>query len=236
MTGEPVTGDSVTGGPVTRDSVDGASVTGPGPSVRVPPGDRRSLGPLARLTAVGAARVTGATGGEPLRVFTTLGRHRRLFRAWLRFGAALLLRGELPAADRELVVLRTAWRCGAWYVWVQHVALASGTGPAALDLERITADPEAAGWPRRQRLLVRAVDELVDRHVIGDTTWRGLAGELGERELIELCLLVGHYEMLAGALNSLGVEPEPVAAAGVRGGAAAVSERLRDRLVALRRG
>jgi hypothetical protein len=26
--------------------------------------------------------------------------------------------------------------------------------------------------------------------------------------LIELCMLIGHYEMLAMTLNSLGVEPE----------------------------
>ena len=29
-----------------------------------------------------------------------------------------------------------------------------------------------------------------------------------ERQLIELCLLAGHYTMLAGTLNSLGVRPD----------------------------
>jgi alkylhydroperoxidase family enzyme len=31
---------------------------------------------------------------------------------------------------------------------------------------------------------------------------------LSETELIELCMLVGHYEMLAMTINSLGIEPE----------------------------
>ena len=33
---------------------------------------------------------------------------------------------------------------------------------------------------------------------------------LSDEELIELCLLVGHYEMLAMTLNSLQVEPDEV--------------------------
>ena len=43
---------------------------------------------------------------------------------------------------------------------------------------------------------------------IGDELWAQLAGQLDEVRLIELCMLIGHYEMLAMTLNSLGVEPE----------------------------
>ena len=153
-------------------------------------------------------------------MFTTLGRHPRLFRTWLRFSATLLLRGDLPGADRELVILRTAWRCGSWYEWAQHGALAAGSGLVAHDLERVIEGPGAAGWRPRQRLLLMAADELHDHRVITDRTWAALATELTERELIELCLLVGHYEMLAMTLNSLGVEPEPTTLARLSGGAA----------------
>lgn len=201
------------------------------PAVRVPPADRRDLGPLARLTAAGAAR---ATRGEPLRVFTTLGRHRRLFRAWLRFGATLMLRGDLSRADRELLTLRTAWRCRGWYEWVQHAGLAHRAGLSARDVERIAEGPAAAGWSPRQRLLLDAVDELHDHRVIGDRTWRGLADELTDRQLIELCLLVGHYEMLAMTLNTLGVEPEPSALARLGEAAADAADRLRQRLLTAR--
>ena len=43
---------------------------------------------------------------------------------------------------------------------------------------------------------------------IGDELWAQLARQLDEVRLIELCMLIGHYEMLAMTLNSLGVEPE----------------------------
>jgi 4-carboxymuconolactone decarboxylase len=206
---------------------------GPAPAVRVPPAPMRALRPLARLTAAVTAR---ATGGEPLRVFTTLGRHPRLFRTWLRFSATLMLRGDLPAADRELVTLRTAWRCGSWYEWVQHAGRARRAGLGDDDLARVVDDPAAPGWAPRQRLLLRATDELHNDRVISDRTWRALVDELTERQLIELCLLVGHYEMLAMALNSLGVEPERSALARLGGATAEAAERLRERLLSRRGG
>jgi alkylhydroperoxidase family enzyme len=202
------------------------------PAVRVPPAAPGALRPLARLTAALTAR---ATGGEPLRIFTTLGRHPRLFRAWLRLGAMLMFRGELSRADRELLTLRVAWRCGSWYEWVQHVGLARQAWLTVDEIGRVVDGPFAAGWGLRQHLLLRAADELHDHRVITDHTWQALSDELSERQLIELCLLVGHYEMLAMTLNSLGVEPEPSALARLSGAPAEAAAELRDALVAIRR-
>jgi alkylhydroperoxidase family enzyme len=137
--------------------------------------------------------------------------------------------------ERELVILRTAWRCGSWYEWAQHVTLARRAGLPADAVERVADGPEAAGWTARQRLLLLATDEMHDRRVVGDPTWTALAGELTPRQLIELCLLVGHYEMLAVTLNSLGVHPEPSALARLDGPAARRAGELRDALVAARR-
>jgi hypothetical protein len=81
---------------------------------------------------------------------------------------------------------------------------------------------------------LRATDELHDVRVISDHTWRALAAELTDRQLIELCLLVGHYEMLAMALNSLGVEPERTTLEQLGGATAEVAERLRERLLSRR--
>jgi alkylhydroperoxidase family enzyme len=203
----------------------------PGPTVRVSPAPPRSLGPLARLAGAVTGRVTGV---GPLRVITTLGRHRRLFRRWLPLSSGLL-RGDLPAADRELVILRTAWRCGSWYEWVQHVTQALRAGLDDDDLERVVAGPGAEGWSPRRVVLLTATDELLDGRVVTDRTWRSLSSQLDENALIELCFLVGHYEMVAMTLNSLGVEPEPAALARLAGPAALAAERLRDGLASARR-
>jgi alkylhydroperoxidase family enzyme len=205
---------------------------GAGPPVRVPPLGPGERGPLARAAAAVAAR---ATGGEAPHVVTTLARHRRLFRRWLPFATGLL-RGGLPAEDRELVVLRTAWRCRSWYEWAHHATLATAAGLAPEDVARVADGPSAAGWSGRQRALLRAVDEMHEGRVVTDGTWAALAAELPADGLVELCLLVGHYEMLAMALNSLGTAPEPATLARLRDADRALAGELRDDLAHRRRG
>ena len=63
-------------------------------------------------------------------------------------------------------------------------------------------------WTERQRLLLAAVDELHDEDAIGDETFAGLRPILSDEELIELCMLAGHYSMVAGVINSARIESD----------------------------
>jgi alkylhydroperoxidase family enzyme len=156
------------------------------------------------------ARVLGvATGGPPPNIFTTLGRHRRLFRRWLPFAGSLMPGGVLPRADSELVILRVAHNCGSAYEWSHHERLGRAAGLSAEEIRRVREGVSSEPWSGRQALLLRAVDELHVDRVISDGLWEQLRRELSEVELIELCLLIGHYEMLAMTLNSLRVQPDP---------------------------
>jgi alkylhydroperoxidase family enzyme len=154
--------------------------------------------------AVITARVTG-TG--PPNVLTTLGRHPRLFRAWLRYSAHLMPFGTLPRPDTELVILRVAWRCGSAYEWHQHVPLSLRVG---LTADEVAARPASRDFTPRH--LLAAVDELLADRALTDTTWRAVQDALSEREAIELFLLVGHYQGLATALGGLRVQVETSAA------------------------
>jgi alkylhydroperoxidase family enzyme len=176
------------------------------PAPRVAPGGRREIGPINSVIAAIARRVA-RTRNAP-RVFTTLARHRRLFRAWLRFAGRLMPGGKLPRSDTELVILRVSVNCGSDYEWDHHVALGRRAGLRDEQIARVGDGPDADVWSERERALLRATDELARDHVIGEPTWTALRAHYDERQLIELCLLAGHYEMLAGALNSLGVQPD----------------------------
>jgi len=147
--------------------------------------------------------------GADLNIFATLARHPRLFKRWSAFGGTLLYRGELSERDRELLILRTAWNCRAGYEWGQHARIARAAGLSDDEIARVAKGPDKPGWDTFEASLLRAADELHADSVISDPTWAALAERYGERQLIEVCMLVGQYHLVAFTLNSLGIEREP---------------------------
>jgi AhpD family alkylhydroperoxidase len=172
---------------------------------RIAPGDRRQLGTLNFAIAKLAGR---ATRGRPPHIFTTLGRHRGLFRRWLWFAGALMPGGKLPREDTELVILRVANNSDCAYEWAHHERLGRRAGLSDEEIARVREGPAAEGWSPRQALLLSAADEMHAEGRIGEDLWARLSAELDEVRLIELCMLIGHYEMLAMTLNTLAVEPD----------------------------
>ena len=146
-------------------------------------------------------------GGPTVNIFATLVRHPGLFRRWMPFGGKLLS-GRLPARDRELLVLRTGWRCRSEYEWAQHVVVGRAAGLTDDEIARVADGPDAEGWEDHERVLLRAADELHDDACISDATWADLAVRYDERQLIEVPMVVGHYHLVSFTLNSLGVPLE----------------------------
>ena len=172
---------------------------------RVRPGDRRAVGWSTWAFAAIAGRVAG-TG--PPHLFTTLGRHRRLFRGWLHFAGRLMPGGLLPRRESELVILRVAHLRSCRYEFDHHVRLGRRADVTAADVDRVQAGPDAEGWTDRERSLLAAVDELHATADLADATWAAVRDHLDERRAIELVLLVGHYEMLATAIGTLRIQPD----------------------------
>jgi alkylhydroperoxidase family enzyme len=147
-------------------------------------------------------------GSEPLAIFGTLAHHPKLLGSWLPFGGRLLAGGELDRRLTELVILRTAYNVGSDYEWGQHVRMCEDLGIEREAIERIPFGPGADGWSPVEALVLKATDELhADRRVHPDT-FDVLGTHFDDRQRIELCFLVGHYEMVAMALKTLEVEPD----------------------------
>jgi 4-carboxymuconolactone decarboxylase len=176
----------------------------------MPRPDHPRVAPLAEDEADDQSREllggVGSMTGPAANIFATLVRHPGLFRRWLPFGGKLLV-GKLPGRDRELLILRTAWHTRAAYEWGQHVGIARGAGVSDEEIGRVPDGPDA-GWDEADRVLLTAADELHDDACISDATWAALARRYDTQQLIEVPMLVGHYHMVAFALNSLGVQRE----------------------------
>ena len=155
-----------------------------------------------------AGAVGKATKTNPPNLFLTLGRHKRLFRGWLRFAGRMMPGGTLPRRESELVILRVAHLRQSRYEFEHHVRLGRKVGLDEEDFERVVRGPEAEGWSARERAILTAVDEMDRDRDLGDSTWSAVREHLDERGAIELCMLVGHYEMLATFIETLRIQPD----------------------------
>lgn len=144
--------------------------------------------------------------GEIFNIFRTLAVHPKLLERWMVFGNHVLNKSSLPPREREMLILRTGWLCGSEYEWGQHVLIGRQAGLTDAEILRIKAGPDAEGWSELQADMLRAVDELVAESFISDQTWEALSKRLNLQQLLDLIFTVGQYNLVAMALNTLGVQ------------------------------
>ena len=172
---------------------------------RIEPGRLAELGPL---NWIACRLLSRAAGVRDVHLFSTLARQRGLFRAWLVFASRLMPRGSLTRYETELAILRVAHLRDCDYERQHHRHLASKAGLDTATVARVAVGPHAEGWNARDRVLLAGVDALVTTKTLDDATWQQLREEFDEEQLIELCMLVGHYEMLATTISALRIAPD----------------------------
>lgn len=141
-----------------------------------------------------------------LNIFGTLAHHPDLLRRWLVFGSHVLGKSTLSGRHRELVILRVGWLCRAPYEWGQHVVIARSEGITDDEIARIAEGPDANGWDAVEVLILRAVDELFADQAVSEPTWRALAENYSEQQMLDLIFTAGQYQLVSMALNSCQVE------------------------------
>lgn len=157
------------------------------------------------MRGVIGARVSS---GRASNLYTTLVRHPDLLKRWLVFASHLLGASTLPARARELVILRTGYRCKSDYEWGQHAYIARLVGISDEEIRRVVEGPNAPEWDPFDATLLRAADELHDDHCISDATWAALSARYDEKQLIDLVFTVGQYTLVSMVLNTLGIQGE----------------------------
>jgi len=151
----------------------------------------------------------GTSLGPAVNIFRTFIHHPKLLKRWLVFGNHILFKSTLPPRERELLILRTGWRCRAEYEWGQHVIIGRAAGLTDAEIERVTLGPEAEGWDPFDATLLRAADELQDDQIVSDETWHALGERYSPQQLMDLVFTVGQYTLVSMALNSFGVQLDP---------------------------
>jgi alkylhydroperoxidase family enzyme len=148
---------------------------------------------------------TGANAIPVPSAISTMLHHPALAQPWLAFNNVLLWSAALDDRQRELMVLRVAWRTRSNYEWAQHVRLAPRYGITADDIDAIARGDDTGRWSPLEAALLGATDQLLDGYRVDDATWAVLAEHLDARQLVELVFVVGAYTCLAMAFKSFGL-------------------------------
>jgi len=150
-----------------------------------------------------------SVNGEHLRLFGTMAHHPKMLKRFLAFGGFFLNRGLLPAREREIVILRVGWNTNSIYEFGQHTVIGRNCGLRDEEIAALAGEPTRHAWSDRDRGLIAMTDDICANDCVSEPTWQELRAGWTDAELCELVLLVGLYRMVAGFLNTMGVELDP---------------------------
>ncbi len=152
-----------------------------------------------------AARENGSRSNTML----TLAWHPRLAIASLDFGKYILIETKLTPRQRELIVLRIAWRYTSEHQWTHHVLSGRKIGMTEAEFEALRQPDPSPLWSPADQALISAVDQLCTNGQIDDATWAALAKDNERQTLMDILYAIGLFTMNAWAFNAMGIELEP---------------------------
>ena len=160
------------------------------------------------------AKIKGARGGRLINIYRLMLHSPALANAWFDLNQAVRYGTEIDGQSRELAVIRVAILNGVEYVQRAH-------GPAYALKEGLTPEQVAALWDWRasqlftaqQRALLAYTDAMTEKIEVTDDVFDNARKHFSERQIVELTMLIGAYNMLTRFLKALKVDPEPPASA-----------------------
>ncbi len=169
---------------------------------RLPRVTRDSLAPADQAIWDGIAAHRSAELGGPYGVLMNippLAARVAALEDYFRFDA------ELSEADRELVVLAAVREAGAHYAWARHEVRGNQVGVRPAAIEALRANGSLDGLTPREQLLAEIARSLLRTRTLSDALFARAMGELGQRQLIEVTTLVGHYGLVGLMLTGFKV-------------------------------
>lgn len=113
--------------------------------------------------------------------------------------------GALPPDLRELAILWVSRQLNAAYEWVKHAPPARAAGLPEKVIEAVRTGREEQELTGDQKAVLDAARCVLERRSIPQALQDGLAARLGLPGLIELVVLCGFYQMIAGVIFAFDV-------------------------------
>jgi 4-carboxymuconolactone decarboxylase len=150
--------------------------------------------------------------GKLINIYRMLLNSPPLAESWFNHSNTVRWKTTLDGRLREIVIIRMGHLTGSEYVLRQHVpllALADG-----VSVEECNARADWRGskfFSESERVALTYADVMTREIVVPDALFAEVKQHFNERQIVELTVLIGTYNMNARVLQALKLDLEPLA-------------------------
>jgi len=141
----------------------------------------------------------------PLNIHKIIAHNPVLMEAYTPLRYHVVRDSSLSARQRELLILRVAWRIQSEYEWEHHVIRGKKAGLSTAEIERVMAGAQAEGWTGAEQHILEGVDQILREHQLTEETAAGLIDTIGKDGLLDVVFTVAVYIALGSLLKTFEV-------------------------------
>ncbi|NYT26157.1 carboxymuconolactone decarboxylase family protein [Alcaligenaceae bacterium] len=143
-----------------------------------------------------------------LHLYRLIGWAPGLLAPWMGFAHAIRFKTVVPAALREIMVVRSGMLLGAEYEWKHHWVAALEEGVPEEKLLALNEWRNSSLYSDAERAVLALADDTAHGTGASQETMDALKALLTTEQLTELVIMAGFYSGVARVINSLGVPLE----------------------------
>jgi AhpD family alkylhydroperoxidase len=156
------------------------------------------------------AKMRGARRGSLINVYRLLLHSPTLAATWFEHLNAVRWKTQLDGKLRELVIIRIGILNRVDYVVRSHVPkLALAEGLTLEQCDALAAWRDSSLYTEAQRAALAYADAMTQAAAVPDAVHAELVRHFSERQIVELAVLVGTYNMHTRVFAALRIDPEP---------------------------
>lgn len=165
---------------------------------------------VARECGVLIEKISGARRGALINVYRLLLHAPPLAEAWLNLINAVRWHTKLSGRLREIAIIRIGYLTDTPYIVKQHVPrLAVPEGLTLEDCAALADWRASTAFNDAERAVLAYTDAMTRDIKVPDAVFAALRPHLDDRQITELSVLVGAYNMHARVMTALAIDPEP---------------------------
>lgn len=158
------------------------------------------------------AKYSAGRRGRLLNIYRMLLNAPPLAESWFNHSNTVRWKTSIDGRLREIVIIRVGHLANSAYVLRQHVpALALADGVTLEECDALADWRASKCFSERERAVLAYTDTMTRDITVPDAVFAEVRRHFNDREIVELTVLIGSYNMNARVLQALELDLEPAA-------------------------